>query len=69
MLPKQQEMDDVIKSIYDIVADQDAKQLKADANAKGTLIVLCGDHGMNDVSISPPSHFVISILCTYAQRV
>ncbi|ORZ04372.1 hypothetical protein BCR42DRAFT_497058 [Absidia repens] len=49
MHPKQEEMDDAIKSIYEIVADQDTKRLKADTNAKGTLIVLCGDHGMNDV--------------------
>ncbi|KAI8078657.1 alkaline-phosphatase-like protein, partial [Halteromyces radiatus] len=49
MYPKQQEMDQAMESIYNIVAEQDVKRMKTDPNAKGTLIVLCGDHGMNDV--------------------
>lgn len=51
MHPKQQEMDRVIESIYTMVADQDSKRSQTDPNAKGTLIVLCGDHGMNEVKI------------------
>ncbi|KAI8371582.1 alkaline-phosphatase-like protein [Radiomyces spectabilis] len=48
MLPKQKEMDHAVERIYDIIANQDADRLANDMNAKGTLIVLCGDHGMND---------------------
>ncbi|KAI8380730.1 alkaline-phosphatase-like protein [Blakeslea trispora] len=48
MKPKQKEMDDAIKSIYHIVQEQDAERLQLDTNAKGTLIVVCGDHGMNE---------------------
>ncbi|CAO3649898.1 unnamed protein product [Cunninghamella blakesleeana] len=48
MYPKQREMDQAIEKIYNIIADQDVQRLKTDPNAKGTLIVLCGDHGMND---------------------
>lgn len=48
MLPKQKEMDLAIASIYDIVSKQDEKRLQE--NKKGTLIVVCGDHGMNQVS-------------------
>jgi ethanolaminephosphotransferase len=40
MLPKQQEMDDIIKEIYTAMLHQ--KHLQS------TLLVLCGDHGMND---------------------
>jgi ethanolaminephosphotransferase len=49
MHPKQQEMDHVIETIYTIVADQDVTRSQTDPHAKGTLIVLCGDHGMNEV--------------------
>ncbi|KAG2225988.1 hypothetical protein INT45_002454 [Circinella minor] len=48
MKPKQQEMDQAVEKIYELVAQQDAERIKQDANAKGTLIVLCGDHGMNE---------------------
>ncbi|KAI8074405.1 hypothetical protein BC940DRAFT_288156 [Gongronella butleri] len=48
MLPKQQEMDRAIESVYHLVAQQDAERLRKDAKAKGTLVVVCGDHGMND---------------------
>ncbi|CAO3653461.1 unnamed protein product [Cunninghamella echinulata] len=48
MFPKQQEMDQAVEQIYNIVADQDSKRIKSDPKAKGTLLVLCGDHGMND---------------------
>jgi ethanolamine phosphate transferase 2 subunit G len=49
MKPKQKEMDQAIESIYNIVAEQDAKRMVEDSKAKGTLIVVCGDHGMNEV--------------------
>jgi ethanolaminephosphotransferase len=49
MKPKQKEMDQAIESIYNIVAEQDAKRIMGDPKAKGTLIVVCGDHGMNEV--------------------
>ncbi|PHZ17512.1 alkaline phosphatase-like protein [Rhizopus microsporus ATCC 52813] len=48
MQPKQREMDEAIESIFDIVSKQDAERLVSDPKAKGTLIVICGDHGMND---------------------
>ncbi|KAK4692516.1 hypothetical protein P7C71_g4705, partial [Lecanoromycetidae sp. Uapishka_2] len=40
MIPKQKEMDDIIKQIYEAIETE--KQLQS------TLLVLCGDHGMND---------------------
>jgi ethanolaminephosphotransferase len=49
MKPKQKEMDQAIESIYDIVEKQDAERIMSDSKAKGTLIVVCGDHGMNEV--------------------
>ncbi|KAI9269137.1 alkaline-phosphatase-like protein [Phascolomyces articulosus] len=48
MKPKQKEMDQAVEKIYEIVAQQDAERIKRDADAKGTLIILCGDHGMNE---------------------
>lgn len=48
MKPKQVEMDQAIESIYTIVAEQDAKRMQEQGNAKGTLLVVCGDHGMNE---------------------
>jgi ethanolaminephosphotransferase len=41
MFPKQQEMDSVVREIY--TAIQREKHLQS------TLLVLCGDHGMNDI--------------------
>jgi ethanolamine phosphate transferase 2 subunit G len=40
MLPKQYEMDAIVKEIYEAMETQD--------HLKSTLLVLCGDHGMND---------------------
>lgn len=40
MLPKQHEMDGIVKSIYEALESKD--------HLKSTLFVLCGDHGMND---------------------
>ena len=40
MIPKQQEMDGVVRGIYE------AMEFKA--HLASTLLVLCGDHGMND---------------------
>lgn len=48
MLDKQKEMDSVIRSIYETVAEEDHKRRKVAHDAQGTLIVLCGDHGMNE---------------------
>ncbi|CAG8654290.1 23476_t:CDS:2, partial [Gigaspora rosea] len=49
MRPKQKEMDDVVKIIYDTILDQDTRRIQADKSAKPTLFILCGDHGMNEV--------------------
>ncbi|RCI06077.1 hypothetical protein CU098_013548, partial [Rhizopus stolonifer] len=48
MKPKQKEMDAAIEHIYRIVKQQDIQRMQQDANAKHTLIVVCGDHGMNE---------------------
>lgn len=40
MLPKQHEMDDIVKQIYTAIDTHEHLQ--------STLLVLCGDHGMND---------------------
>jgi ethanolaminephosphotransferase len=40
MIPKQREMDSIVKQIYT------AMEIKN--SLKSTLLVLCGDHGMND---------------------
>jgi ethanolaminephosphotransferase len=40
MVPKQREMDDIVKTVYEAISK--AKQ------HHNTLLVLCGDHGMND---------------------
>ncbi|KAI9250632.1 alkaline-phosphatase-like protein [Sporodiniella umbellata] len=47
MIPKQKEMDEAISLIHEIVTKQDIERLSQDPESKGTLIVLCGDHGMN----------------------
>ncbi|CAG8627419.1 8982_t:CDS:10 [Ambispora leptoticha] len=48
MKPKQGEMDQVAKTIFDIILEQDAQRMKVNPNAKPTLLILCGDHGMNE---------------------
>ena len=48
MIEKQREMDNVIRTIYEYVAEDDHKRRKRSSDASGTLIVLCGDHGMNE---------------------
>ncbi|KAH8821521.1 GPI ethanolamine phosphate transferase-like protein 2 [Xylogone sp. PMI_703] len=40
MVPKQREMDSVIRQVYEAIESKDY--------LKSTLLVLCGDHGMND---------------------
>ncbi|KAI9672432.1 MAG: major facilitator super transporter protein [Trizodia sp. TS-e1964] len=40
MVPKQQEMDEIVELIY--------RALEKESHLKSTLLVLCGDHGMND---------------------
>ncbi|KAK3401191.1 hypothetical protein B0T20DRAFT_406238 [Sordaria brevicollis] len=40
MVPKQQEMDSIVRHIY--------KAMEAQDHLKSTLFVVCGDHGMND---------------------
>ena len=41
MLPKQTEMDSIVQQIY--------RAIEAESHLHSTLLVLCGDHGMNDV--------------------
>ncbi|KAI9287339.1 hypothetical protein BC943DRAFT_319562 [Umbelopsis sp. AD052] len=48
MMDKQKEMDNVIRTIYEYVAEDDSQRRKRSKDALGTLIVLCGDHGMNE---------------------
>lgn len=40
MAPKQQEMDGIVKMVYEAIESQ--------KHLSNTLLVLCGDHGMND---------------------
>lgn len=40
MIPKQKEMDDMVRTIYNAIENED--------HLSDTLFVLCGDHGMND---------------------
>jgi ethanolaminephosphotransferase len=40
MIPKQKEMDDIVRDIYTAIENED--------HLSNTLFVLCGDHGMND---------------------
>ncbi|KAK8171737.1 alkaline-phosphatase-like protein [Phyllosticta citrichinensis] len=40
MIPKQTEMDGIVKQVYSAIETQ--------SHLKSTLIILCGDHGMND---------------------
>jgi ethanolaminephosphotransferase len=40
MIPKQREMDGIVRQIYDAIETEEF--------LKSTLLVLCGDHGMND---------------------
>ena len=40
MIPKQKEMDDMVRTIYDAIENED--------HLSNTLFVICGDHGMND---------------------
>ncbi|CAG8440782.1 10236_t:CDS:10 [Diversispora eburnea] len=48
MIPKQREMDNVVKTIFEIIVKQDEIRIEKNENAKPTLFVLCGDHGMNE---------------------
>ena len=40
MIPKQSEMDSIVKQLYEA--------MESKTHLKSTLLVLCGDHGMND---------------------
>lgn len=40
MLPKQQEMDGIVRTVFEAIESKE--------HMKSTLFVLCGDHGMND---------------------
>jgi ethanolaminephosphotransferase len=40
MIPKQREMDSIVKTLYESMA--------SNSHLESTLLVLCGDHGMND---------------------
>ncbi|CAG8765584.1 25240_t:CDS:10 [Dentiscutata erythropus] len=57
MKPKQKEMDDVVKLIYETIIDQDNRRIKMNKNAKPTLFILCGDHGMNEAFVFMSSKF------------
>ena len=46
MKPKQKEMDSILETIYESISAQSNER---------TLMVICGDHGMNDVH--PPLDF------------
>ncbi|KAI9595997.1 hypothetical protein BDF19DRAFT_439308 [Syncephalis fuscata] len=49
MKPKQREMDGIVRLIYDKTKETDEERIKADPHALPTLIILCGDHGMNEL--------------------
>ena len=40
MVPKQREMDDIVKQLYNAIETEE--------HLSSTLLVMCGDHGMND---------------------
>ena len=40
MIPKQREMDSIVQKIYEAIETQ--------PHLQSTLLILCGDHGMND---------------------
>ncbi len=40
MLPKQREMDEIVQQIYQAIEEN--------SHLNSTLLILCGDHGMND---------------------
>ena len=41
MLPKQQEMDSIVREVY--------TAMKREVHLQSTLLIVCGDHGMNDM--------------------
>ncbi|KAJ1905925.1 major facilitator super transporter protein [Coemansia sp. IMI 209127] len=49
MKPKQKEMDDVVRDIYQMVSHQDKARMEHSPGAKPTLFVLLGDHAMNEI--------------------
>ncbi|KAJ2804591.1 major facilitator super transporter protein [Coemansia guatemalensis] len=49
MAPKQREMDAVVEEIHGIIRQQDARRQELDPAAKPTLLVLLGDHAMNEL--------------------
>ncbi|KAJ1753826.1 major facilitator super transporter protein [Coemansia sp. RSA 1821] len=49
MGPKQREMDGVVKDIHEIVMAQDRDRMAASGNARPTLMVVLGDHAMNEL--------------------
>ncbi|KAI9594925.1 hypothetical protein BDF19DRAFT_422974 [Syncephalis fuscata] len=49
MKPKQREMDDVVRILYERTKKVDEERIKANSHALPTLIILCGDHGMNEL--------------------
>jgi ethanolaminephosphotransferase len=46
---KQMEMDEAVQMIYTFVEADDKRRRRQNPTAKKTLIVLTGDHGMNEV--------------------
>ncbi|RKP27181.1 hypothetical protein SYNPS1DRAFT_13077, partial [Syncephalis pseudoplumigaleata] len=49
MPAKQREMDNVVRVLYERTKETDQRRMAADPTARPTLIVLCGDHGMNEI--------------------
>lgn len=51
MGPKQREMDDVVRVLYERTREIDQQRMATNPSARPTLIILCGDHGMNEVCV------------------
>jgi hypothetical protein len=54
MGPKQKEMDSLVEKIHKTILQQDSKNYleynPSQPKQRSTLFILCGDHGMNEVS-------------------
>lgn len=54
MGPKQKEMDSLVEKIHKTILQQDSKDYleynPSQPKQRSTLFILCGDHGMNEVS-------------------
>lgn len=52
MHPKQNEMDGIVKVIYETLQKRDEERCTTSNECTKTLLVLCSDHGMNEVKIN-----------------